>query len=215
MQKTTYAFWMLLLSVVLAGSLAILGPAESKQARASAPRLTVSLTASRRCFSEYATTTSTSHDAKLIEGAIKGMLSDLDPHSFYMNAQEFSDLRMEESGKFGGVGIEATMENGLLKIVAPIEGSPAAKAGILPGDLITAIDGDDTHGMSLDDAVQRMRGPVKVPVTLSIARSGASDSFDVRLVREVIQVVPVKYEIESRTSAIFASPPSTTRPLRS
>ena len=144
-------------------------------------------------------------DAKLIEGAINGMLSELDPHSFYMNAQEFRDLRVEESGRFGGVGLEVTMEDGSLKIVAPIEGSPAAKAGILPGDLITAIDGDDTKGMTLDDAVQRMRGPVKGPVTLSISRSGGSDSFDVRLVREVIQVVPVKYEIDSDVGYIRIS----------
>ena len=112
---------------------------------------------------------------------------------------------MEESGKFGGVGLEATMEDGSLKIVAPIEGSPAAKAGILPGDVITAIDGDDTKGMTLDDAVQRMRGPIKGPVTLSISRSGGSDSFDLRLVREVIQVVPVKYELDSDVGYIRIS----------
>ena len=206
MQKTTYAFWMLLLSVVLAGSLAILGPAESKQAPAPARRLYRQLDRFEKVLQRIRTDyVDKPNDAKLIEGAIKGMLSDLDPHSFYMNAQELSDLRMEESGKFGGVGLEATMENGLLKIVAPIEGSPAAKAGILPGDLITAIDGDDTKSMALDDAVQRMRGPVKDPVTLSIARSGASDSFDVRLVREVIQVVPVKYEIESDVGLIRIS----------
>jgi carboxyl-terminal processing protease len=97
------------------------------------------------------------------------------------------------------------MEDGFLKIIAPIEGSPAAKAGILPGDVITAIDGDDAKGMTLDDAVQKMRGPVKGPVTLSISRSDGSDSFDLRLVREVIQVIPVKYELDTDVGYIRIS----------
>ena len=206
MQKTKYAFWMLLLPVVLAGSLAISSPAESKQAPAPAQPLYRQLDR----FGEVLQRIRTNYvdkpdDAKLIEGAIKGMLSELDPHSLYLNAQEFRDLQVEESGKFGGVGLEVTMEDGSLKIVAPIEGSPAAKAGILPGDVITAIDGDDTKGMTLDDAVQRMRGPIKGPVTLSISRSGGSDSFDLRLVREVIQVVPVKYELDSDVGYIRIS----------
>ena len=206
MRKTKYAFWMLLLPVVLAGSLAIFSPAQSKQAPAPAQPLYRQLDR----FGEVLQRIRTNYvdkpdDAKLIEGAIKGMLSELDPHSLYLNAQEFRDLQMEESGKFGGVGLEVTMEDGSLKIVAPIEGSPAAKAGILPGDVITAIDGDDTKGMTLDDAVQRMRGPIKGPVTLSISRSGGSDSFDLRLVREVIQVVPVKYELDSDVGYIRIS----------
>ena len=206
MQKTKYAFRMLLLPVVLAGSLAIFGPAESKQAPAPARPLYRQLDRFDEVLQRIrANYVDKPDDAKLIEGAIKGMLSELDPHSFYMNAQEFRDLQVEESGRFGGVGLEVTMEDGSLKIVAPIEGSPAAKAGILPGDVITAIDGDDTKGMTLDDAVQRMRGPIKGPVTLSISRSGGSDSFDLRLVREVIQVVPVKYELDSDVGYIRIS----------
>ena len=206
MQKTKYVFRMLLLPVVLAGSLAILSPAESKQAPARAQPLYRQLDRFEEVLQRIrANYVDKPDDAKLIEGAINGMLLELDPHSLYMNAQEFRDLQVEESGRFGGVGLEVTMEDGSLKIVAPIEGSPAAKAGILPGDVITAIDGDDTRGMTLDDAAQRMRGPIRGPVTLSISRSGGSDSFDLRLVREVVQVVPVKYELDSDVGYIRIS----------
>ena len=206
MQITKYVFRMLLLPVVLAGSLTIFGPAQSKQAPAPAQPLYRQLgrfdEVLQRIRANYV---DKPDDAKLIEGAIKGMLSELDPHSFYMNAQEFRDLQVEESGRFGGVGLEVTIEDGSLKIIAPIGGSPAAKAGILPGDVITAIDGDDTKGMTLDDAVQKMRGPIKGPVTLSISRSDGSDSFDLRLVREVIQVVPVEYELDTDVGYIRIS----------
>ena len=197
MQKSKYALWALLVLAVLVGSFTILSPAESKPARALAPetyrQIDLFEDVLQRIRDGYV---DKPDQAKLIEGAINGMLSGLDPHSFYMNAQQFRDMQVQESGRFGGVGIEVTLQDGSLKIVAPIEGTPAANAGILPGDLITAIDGDDTHGMSLDDAVQHMRGPANVPVTLSISRSGVRDAFDVRIVREVIQVLPVKYEIE-------------------
>ena len=174
MQKTKYVFRMLLLPVVLAGSLAIFGPAESKQAPARAQPLSRQLDRFEEVLQRIrANYVDKPDDAKLIEAAIKGMLLELDPHSFFLNVQEFRDLQVEESGRFGGVGLEVTME-GSLKIVAPIEGSPAAKAGILPGDVIIAIDGDDTRGMTLDDAAQRMRGPIRGPVTLSISRSVAA-----------------------------------------
>jgi carboxyl-terminal processing protease len=198
MQTTKYAFWMLLLPVMLAGSVAILGAAEGKQPSASAPRLNRQLDRFDEVLQRIrANYVDKPDDAKLIEGAIKGMVSELDPHSLYLNAQEFQDLQVEESGNFGGVGLEVTTDHDSLKIVALIDGSPAANAGILPGDVITAIDGDDTWGMSLENAVQKMRGPLKAPVVLKISRTGVKDEFDVRIVRDVIQVAPVKYELES------------------
>ena len=198
MRKTTYAFWLLLLPTTLAGSCAISSPAESKPAPASAQPLYRQLDRFEEVLQRVrANYVDKPNDAKLVEGAIKGMLSELDPHSFYMNAQEFQDLQAEESGRFGGIGLELTMnDGGEVKIVAPIEGSPASKAGILPGDLITAIDGRLTKDMTLDQAVQSMRGPLNEPVTLSISRSG-SDNFDVKLVREMVQVDPVSYELAS------------------
>ena len=118
---------------MLAGSLTILSPAESKRAPAPAQPLYRQLDRFEEVLQRIrANYVDKPDDAKLIEGAIKGMLSELDPHSIYLNAQKFRDLRVEESGKFGGVGLEVTMENGSLKIVAPIEGSPAAKAVFCP-----------------------------------------------------------------------------------
>src|SRR5262245_29986104 len=198
MQSTRYAFWTVLLPVVLAGSAAILGPAEGKQPSASAPHLNRQLNrfdeALQRIRANYV---DKPDDAKLIDGAIKGMVSQLDPHSLYLNAQEFQDLQVEESGRFGGVGLEVTTDHDALKIVSLIKGSPAANAGILPGDLITAIDGEDTRGMKLEDAVRTMRGPLKARVVLKISRTSVKDAFNVRLIRDVIQVSPVTYALES------------------
>src|SRR5579863_8924706 len=99
-------------------------------------------------------------DEQLVEAAINGMLSALDPHSSYMNAKNFGDMEVQVRGEFGGFGIEVTMENSVIKVVSPIDDTPAAKAGIKPGDLILRIDSDPVMGMSLNDAVQKMRGPV-------------------------------------------------------
>src|SRR5262245_120925 len=196
--QTKYAFWMLLLPVVLAGSVAILGAAEGKQPSASAPRLNRQLDRFDEVLQRIrANYVDKPDDAKLIEGAIKGMVSELDPHSLYLNAQEFQDLQVEESGRFGGVGLEVTTDHDSLKIVSLIEGSPAANAGILPGDLITAIDGDDARRMKLEDAVRKMRGPLKAPVILTISRNGIKNAFDVKIFRDVIRVAPVTYALES------------------
>jgi carboxyl-terminal processing protease len=198
MQTIKYAFWTILLAFTLAGSLSILGPAEGKQAPASAPKLNHQLDRFDEVLQRIrANYVDKPDDAKLIDGAIKGMVSQLDPHSLYLNAREFQDLQVEESGSFGGVGTEVATDNDQLKIVTLIDGSPAAKAGIRPGDLIMAIDGTETRGMSLEAAVQKMRGPLKAPVTLTVSRSGVKDKFDVRIVRDVIQVAPVKYELDS------------------
>jgi carboxyl-terminal processing protease len=197
MQTTKYAFSTLLLPIVLASSGAILGPAEGKQPPASAARLNRQLDRFDEVLQRIrANYVDKPDDAKLIDGAIKGMISELDPHSLYLNAQEFQDLEVEERGRFGGVGLEVTTDHDSLKVVTLVEGSPAANAGILPGDLITAIDSDDTRGMKLEDAVRKMRGPLKAPVVLKISRTGIKDEFDVRIVRDVIQVAPVTYALE-------------------
>ena len=117
-------------------------------------------------------------DEQLIEAAINGMLTALDPHSSYMNAKDFTDMQVQVRGEFGGLGIEVTMENGLVKVVSPIDDTPAAKAGLKPGDLITEIDGKPIMGMSLDDAVEQMRGPVGSEIKLTIRRGGR-DPFDI------------------------------------
>ena len=137
------------------------------------------------------------NDAKLIEGAINGMLSALDPHSAYLNPKEFRDMQDQTTGQFGGLGLEVTMEDGVVKVVAPIEDTPAAKAGIQSEDVITAIDKVDLQGLTLEDAVEKMRGAVHTPVTLTIMRKGIAEPFDVKIVRDVIHIDPVKYNAEN------------------
>ena len=134
---------------------------------------------------------------KLIEGAINGMLSGLDPHSSYMTPQQFRDMEVEETGEFGGLGLEVTMEDGVVKVVAPVEGTPAAKAGIQSGDLITAINGKDIQGLTLEEAVEKMRGRVRAPVTLTVTRKGVEEPFNVKIVRGIIHIIPVKYDAEN------------------
>ncbi len=135
-------------------------------------------------------------DEKLIENAINGMLSALDPHSSYLNPKDFSDMRVQTRGEFGGLGIEVTMEDELVKVVSPIDDTPASKAGVLAGDKISKIDGENVRGLSLQDAVEKMRGPVNTPIVLTIIREGADKPIDITLIRDVIQVKAVKYRVE-------------------
>ncbi len=135
-------------------------------------------------------------DSKLIESAINGMLMALDPHSAYLNPKHFRDMQVQTRGEFGGLGIEVTMENGVVKVVSPIEDTPAAKAGIQSGDLITALDKEQIQGLTLQEAVEKMRGPVNSPITLTIVRKGVDDPFDVKVTRDVIHINPVKYNAE-------------------
>ena len=133
-------------------------------------------------------------DEQLIEAAINGMLSSLDPHSSYMNAKDFAEMQVQVQGEFGGLGIEVTMEDGLVKVVSPIDGTPAAKAGLKPGDLIVAIDGQPVSGMSLNDAVTKMRGPIGSEIKL-IIRRGAQPPFTVAIKRAVIKVQSVRSQL--------------------
>ena len=133
-------------------------------------------------------------DEQLIEAAINGMLSSLDPHSSYMNAKDFAEMQVQVQGEFGGLGIEVTMEDGLVKVVSPIDGTPAAKAGLKPGDLIVAIDGQPVSGMSLNDAVTKMRGPIGSEIKL-IIRRGAQPPFTVAIKRAVVKVQSVRSQL--------------------
>ncbi|WP_298252518.1 S41 family peptidase [Bradyrhizobium sp.] len=135
-------------------------------------------------------------DSKLIESAISGMLSGLDPHSSYMDAKSFRDMQVQTRGEFGGLGIEVTMEDGLIKVVSPIDDTPASKAGILANDIITMLDDEQVQGLTLNQAVDKMRGPVNTKIKLKIIRKGADNPIDVTLVRDNIRVRSVRARVE-------------------
>jgi len=133
-------------------------------------------------------------DSELINSAINGMVSSLDPHSSYMDPKEFSDMQVQTRGEFGGLGLEVTQEDGLVKVVTPIDETPASRAGLKTGDFISAIDGISIQGMPLNEAVSRMRGPENSKVTLTILRAGEKRPLEVTLTRAVIRVESVKFE---------------------
>jgi carboxyl-terminal processing protease len=135
-------------------------------------------------------------DSALVDSAIQGMVSDLDPHSSYMDAKNFTDMQIQTKGEFGGVGIEVTMEDGLIKVISPIDDTPAAKAGLKPGDYIAAIDGVSIQGQPLNDAIDKMRGAAGSKVVLTVLRTGQKKPFDVTLARAVIRVDSVKFHRE-------------------
>ena len=131
-------------------------------------------------------------DEKLVEAAINGMLASLDPHSSYMNAKAFGDMQVQTRGEFGGLGIEVTMENGYVKVVTPIDDTPASRAGLKTGDYIIALDGKDVLGLTLQEAVEKMRGPVDSKIVISVKREGVTKPFDVTITRDVIRIRAVR-----------------------
>ena len=135
-------------------------------------------------------------DASLIDNAINGMLSSLDPHSSYLNPKNYRDMQVQTRGEFGGLGIEVTMENGLVKVVTPIDETPASEAGVRPNDLITHLDDEPIMGMSLSEAVEKMRGPVGTAIKLSIIREGRDEPFDISITRDKITIKSVRYRRE-------------------
>jgi len=135
-------------------------------------------------------------DSELIESAINGMLAGLDPHSAYLSPKSFREMQVQTRGEFGGLGIEVTMEKGVVKVVSPIENTPADKAGLLAGDYITHLDGESIRGLTLGEAVEKMRGPVESDIVVTVVREGVEQPFDVRIVRDIIRITPVSYEIE-------------------
>jgi carboxyl-terminal processing protease len=131
-------------------------------------------------------------DAKLVESAINGMLAGLDPHSSYMDAKSFRDMQVQTRGEFGGLGIEVTMEDGLIKVVAPIDETPAAKAGVMANDIISHLDDEPVQGLTLNQAVEKMRGPVNTRIKLKIIRKGSDKPVDITITRDVIRVRSVR-----------------------
>ena len=133
-------------------------------------------------------------DKDLIEAAINGMLQSLDPHSSYLNSDNFEEMKVQTKGEFGGLGIEVTMENGLVKVVSPIDETPAAKAGIRSGDYISHIDEEAVMGLTLSEAVDKMRGPVNTPILITVIRKG-EEPFDVKIIRDIIKITSVKIQV--------------------
>ena len=133
-------------------------------------------------------------DKDLIEAAINGMLQSLDPHSSYLNADNFEEMKVQTKGEFGGLGIEVTMENGLVKVVSPIDETPAAKAGILSGDFISHIDDEAVMGLTLSEAVDKMRGAINTPIIITVIREG-KEPFNVKIVRDIIKITSVKTKV--------------------
>jgi carboxyl-terminal processing protease len=144
-------------------------------------------------------------DTQLVESAINGMLAGLDPHSSYLSPKNFRDMQVQTSGKFGGLGIEVTMQDGVIKVVSPIDDTPASKAGILGGDLIIALDGESVQGMTLNQAVDKMRGPIDSPITLTVQREGVDAPFDVKLVRAEITIQAVRSRAEGQVAYLRIS----------
>jgi len=136
------------------------------------------------------------NDAKLIETAINGMLAGLDPHSSYMDSKSFRDMQVQTRGEFGGLGIEVTMEDGLIKVVAPIDETPAAKAGVMANDIITKLDDDQVQGLTLNQAVEKMRGPVNTKIKLTIMRKGQDKPVEISITRDVIRVRSVRSNVD-------------------
>ena len=135
-------------------------------------------------------------DRKLVESAINGMLSGLDPHSSYMDPKSFRDMQVQTRGEFGGLGIEVTMEDGLIKVVAPIDDTPAAKAGVMANDIITKLDDEQVQGLTLNQAVDKMRGAVNSKIKLTIARKGVDKPIVLTIVRDIIRVKSVRSHAE-------------------
>jgi carboxyl-terminal processing protease len=135
-------------------------------------------------------------ESELIDNAIEGMVSALDPHSSYMDAKAYADMKIQTEGQFGGLGIEVTMEDGLVKVISPIDDTPAAKAGLRPDDYIAAIDNTPVQGLTLNDAISRMRGAPGTKIKLTVLRKGEKKPFDVSLTRAIVHVNAVKFHRE-------------------
>jgi carboxyl-terminal processing protease len=182
--------------VLGAGAMAYL----NQQAMASAPGPHAETFKMLELFGDVLSTVETQYvapvdDKKLIESAIDGMLTSLDPHSGYLNAEDYADMRSDTRGEYGGLGLEVTSDEGAVKIVSPMDDTPASRANLKPGDFITAIDGQSLIGLPLSDAVKKMRGAVGEPINLTIVREG-KDTFEVKLIREAINVKSAKAHLE-------------------
>ncbi len=141
-------------------------------------------------------------DADLIEAAINGMLTSLDPHSGYLPPKDFEEMQVDTSGEYGGLGIEVTQEEGFVKVVTPMDDTPASRAGLESGDFITAINGESVLGLTLDEAVEQMKGPAGEEITLTIYREGDDEPFDVTIMRDIIELTAVRVRTEGRSIVV-------------
>jgi carboxyl-terminal processing protease len=139
---------------------------------------------------------------KLIEAAINGMLTSLDPHSSYLPKKAFDDMQVQTRGEFGGLGIEVTQEDGYVKVVTPMDDTPAAAAGIQPGDFITHVNGESVLGLTLDQAVEKMRGPVGSEIVITVVREGTAEPFDVSIIRDKIKLTVARARLEGSTAVV-------------
>jgi carboxyl-terminal processing protease len=196
-RKSDYAFWTFVMLACLAGATTLLNVTRTYSATSTNSEIYKQLDlfgdVLERVRSDYV---DKPDDATLIDSAINGMLAALDPHSAYLNPKNFRDMQVQTRGEFGGLGIEVTMENGVVKVVSPIDDTPAAKAGLQTNDLITHLDNEQIVGLTLEQAVEKMRGPVNTPITLTIVRKGKDEPFDVKIVRDVIRINAVKARVE-------------------
>jgi carboxyl-terminal processing protease len=191
-RKSDYAFWAFVMLACLAAATTVLNVTRTYSATSNSEiykQLDLFGDVLERVRSDYV---EKPDDTMLIDAAINGMLAALDPHSAYLNPKNFKDMQVQTRGEFGGLGIEVTMENGVVKVVSPIDDTPASKAGLQTNDLITHLDGEQIVGLTLEQAVEKMRGPVNTPITLTIIRKGREDPFDVKIVRDVIRINAVK-----------------------
>ena len=196
-RMTDFAFWTFTVFAAIAGAVAVLNVAQVKSAGSPNSEIYGQLDLFGRVLEHVRENyVEKPDDATLIENAINGMLAALDPHSSYLNAKSFREMQVQTRGEFGGLGIEVTMDVGVLKVVSPIDDTPAAKAGLQANDVITHIDGEAIAGLTLEQAVDKMRGAPNTPITITIVRKGETEAFDVRIVREVIRINPIKSRLE-------------------
>ena len=196
-RKTEYAFWSFVVMAGLAGLTSVLNVTRTYSATPPNTEIYRQLDlfgdVLERVRADYV---DKPEDSMLIENAINGMLTALDPHSAYLSPKHFRDMQIQTRGEFGGLGIEVTMENGVIKVVSPIDDTPAAKAGVLANDLITHLDNDQIVGLTLEQAVEKMRGPVNTPIVLTIVRKGRDDPLEIKILRDVIRINAVKWRLE-------------------
>ncbi|GLQ11554.1 peptidase S41 [Devosia yakushimensis] len=185
-------------------------PEPTPEEKAEAPRDPLEVYADLNLFGEIfdrirAEYVDAPDEQELIRAAIQGMLTSLDPHSGYLPPADYDEMREDTSGEFGGLGIEVTMEEGIVKVVSPIDDTPAAKAGIMANDLIVAIDGVQVQGLTLDDAVAKMRGPLGTSVKITVAREGVPDPLDFELTRATIAMRAVRWSMEGDVAVLRLS----------
>jgi len=197
MRKPDYAFWTFMMLAGLAGLTTVFNVTRTYSAQTPNAEIYKQLDlfgdVLERVRADYV---EKPDDGMLIDSAINGMLSALDPHSAYLNPKHFRDMQIQTKGEFGGLGIEVTMENGIVKVVAPIDDTPASKAGIQANDLITHLDGEQIVGLTLEQAVEKMRGPVNTPITLTVMRKGKDEPVEIKIVRDVIRINAVRSRLE-------------------